>query len=260
MTVSVHPTAVVEAGACLERGVTVGPLCHVGARVYIESGTELLAQVSIWGPCRLGKNNRVLPFAVLGAPPQDRSFSGEETELVIGDDNVFREHVTVHRGTGRGGGVTRVGSRNLFMVGAHVAHDCSVGNDVVLTNYVSLGGHVRVGDGAVCGGHVAVAPFVRLGDLCFVAGGSLVERDVPPYLVVAGDRARVRSVNRVGLERAGVPLESRRALRRAYWMLYRGSAPIDQAVQAARAELGGDPHVALLLDCVERSAGRRARR
>src|SRR5262249_13787968 len=153
--------------------------------------------------------NRIFPYATLGAPPQDKSHAGEATELVLGDDNVIREQATLHRGTAKGGGITRVGSRCLLMVGAHVAHDCELADDVVLTNLATLGGHVRVLANAVLGGHVAIAPFVRVGRGAFVAGGACVERDVPPFVIAAGDRARVRALNRVGLARMAVPDASR---------------------------------------------------
>ncbi len=243
---SIHPTAVVEPGALLADDVVVGPLCFVGAGVELGEGTELVAQATLLGPIRIGRSNRIYPHATLGAPPQDRSWQGEATRLEIGDDNVFREQVTVHRGTAKGGGVTRIGSRCLLMVGAHVAHDCDVGDDVVMTNLATLGGHVQVEPNAVLGGLVAVAPFVRLGRACFVAGGAKVERDVPPFTIAAGDRARVRGLNRVGLSRAGIPGRSQQALRRAYRIIWRSGQPLSLGIAAAQAELGEDPFVAEL--------------
>ncbi|HVW25937.1 MAG TPA: acyl-ACP--UDP-N-acetylglucosamine O-acyltransferase [Polyangiaceae bacterium] len=245
---AVHPSAVVDPGARLGDGVVIGPLCYVGAGVELGAGTELVAQATVLGPCRIGQENRVHPHATLGGPPQDRSFCGEPTELIVGDRNVFRESVTVHRGTTKGGGTTRIGSGCLVMVGAHVAHDCDVRDGVTLTNYTSLGGHVTVGDRAVIGGHVAIAPFVRVGELSFAAGGAMIERDVPPYVIVAGDRARVRALNRVGLRRGGVPEESERALDRAFRALFRSGEPIALAARAVESELGADPYVRRLLD------------
>jgi UDP-N-acetylglucosamine acyltransferase len=242
----VHPSAIVDPEARLADGVVVGPLCVVGAGVVLGEGTELVAHAVVLGPACFGRGNRVFPFAVLGAAPQDRSFGGEPTRLDVGDENVFREHVTVHRGTVKGGGLTRIGSRCLLMAGAHVAHDAAVGDDVILTNSTSLGGHVVVEDRVVCGGHVAIAPFVRLGALSFLAGGAMVERDVPPYVIAAGDRARVRALNRVGLARAGVPPRSLAALKRAFSLLYRSGRPLREAAQdlAGTAE---DPHVRRLV-------------
>jgi UDP-N-acetylglucosamine acyltransferase len=166
---------------------------------------------------------------------------------VIGNRNEFREHVTVHRGTEKGGGVTRIGSDNLVMVGAHIAHDCSIGDSVVLTNQVALGGHVEVQSNVVCGGLVAVAPFVRLGRGAFIAGGAMVERDVPPFMIASGDRARVRALNRVGLRRMGVPESSRRCLKRAVSTLFRSRDPLAVRLERVERELGADGYVQELI-------------
>lgn len=247
MATEVHPTAVVEPGAELASGVEIGPYCYVGAGVKLGEGTRLIAHATVLGPTELGSGNVVYPYATLGAAPQDRSYKGEPTRLLIGDDCVFREQVTVHRGTLKGDGVTSIGSHCLLMVGAHVAHDCVVEDDVVLTNLSTLGGHVRVGAGAVSGGQVAVAPYVRLGQLCFIAGGARVERDVPPYVIAQGDRARVRALNQVGLERNAVPLQSRAALERAFRLIFGGALPRAHGVEATRREICGDPYVDRLL-------------
>lgn len=247
MPTEVHPTAVVESGAELANGVRVGPYCYVGAGVTLGEGTHLVAHATLLGPTRLGARNVVYPYATLGAAPQDLSYKQEPTRLLVGDECVFREQVTVHRGTLKGDGVTRIGSRCLLMVGAHVAHDCVVEDDVVITNLSTLGGHVRVGSCATLGGLVAVAPYVRLGQLCFVAGGARVERDVPPYTIAQGDRARVRALNQVGLERRAVPLPSRTALERAFRLIFGGKLPRAQGVEAARRELAHDPYVERLL-------------
>jgi UDP-N-acetylglucosamine acyltransferase len=248
LSAEIHPSAVIEPGAELGPGVRVGPLCYVGAGVALGEGTELVAQATVLGPSRIGRNNRVFPHATLGAPPQDKTHRGEATELVVGDDNVFREQTTVHRGTAKGSRLTRIGSRCLFMVGAHVAHDCIIEDDVVMTNLATLGGHVHVERNVVCAGLAAVAQFVRLGRGCFLAGGALVERDVPPFVIAAGDRARVRALNTVGLRRMGVPEPSRRALERAFRMLYRSRQPLLGALAAVRSELMDDPYVAELVE------------
>lgn len=244
----VHPSAVVHPSALLGEGVVVGPLCVVAEGVEIGDGCELVAQATVLGPCRIGRRNRIWPHATLGAPPQDRSWAGEVTELHVGDDNEFREGVTVHRGTAKGGGVTRVGSGGLFMIGAHVAHDAQVGNSVTLANYTSLGGHVVIADRFVAGGHVAIAPFVKIGEISFAAGGAMIERDVPPFVIVAGDRARVRGLNRVGLERARVPAESRDALDKVYRALWRSKEPFTRALAKLSPELSRDPYVARLIE------------
>jgi len=251
----VHPSAVVETGAGLADGVEVGPFCWVGSDVKLGAGTQLLAHATVLGPTRVGRRCRIYPGATLGAPPQDRSYAGEPTELEIGDENTFREQVTVHRGTRRGGGVTKIGSRCLLMVGAHVAHDCRLDDDVLLTNLTTLGGHVRVHRHVVCGGLVAVAPFVHLGQGSFVAGGARVERDVPPFVIVAGDRARVRALNRVGVERMGIPQPSRRALKDAYRAIWASRVPLARGIARARTEFGHDPYVAQLIEFLTTRSG-----
>jgi UDP-N-acetylglucosamine acyltransferase len=247
MSARVHSTAVVDPSAELADGVRIGSLCFVGPGVRIDEDTELVAQATVFGPSRIGQRNIVYPHATLGAPPQDRSWKGEHTELVVGDDNQFRETVTAHRGTSRGGGVTRIGSGCLFMVGSHVAHDCTIGDGVTLANSTSLGGHVTVEPRVVTGGHVAVAPFARIGEIAFAAGGALIEGSVPPFVIVSGDRARVRGLNTIGLARAGVPEPSRDALDRAYRALFRKGVPRAVAVRELEPALLDDAYVARLV-------------
>lgn len=247
MARDIHPTAVVDRDAELGEDVRIGPYCVIGPSVRVGRGTTLIAHVTVLGPCVLGERNEVYPYTVLGAAPQDRGYRGEPTRLVIGDDNVIREHVTVHRGTTKQQGVTHVGSSTMLMVGVHVAHDVVLEDHVTLTNGTMLGGHVHVGAWATTGGGVAIAPFVRIGESAFLAGGAMVERDVPPFLIAAGDRASVRTINRVGLTRRGVPEPSIAALKRAFRMLFRASRPRAEALVAAQRELGADPWVDRLL-------------
>lgn len=248
-----HPTAQVSAGATLEDGVEVGPFCCVGEGVRLGARTRLLSHAVIEGPTVLGVENEVHPFAVLGGAPQDRSYQGEPTRLEVGDRNVFREHVTAHRGTSKDRGVTRIGSGGLFMAGCHVAHDAWVGDGVTLANGTLLAGHVRVEDHAVTGGLVAVQPFVRLGESCFLAGGAMVEGDVPPFVIAGGDRARVRALNKVGLRRRGVDGASLDALERAFRLLFRGGMARSEALARLQATSPLDPWVARLVRFLARS-------
>lgn len=250
MATRIHSRAVVDEGASLGEGVRIGPFCYVAADVELGPGCELVAHATVLGPARLGAHNTVYPCATLGAPPQDRTYRGEPTLLSIGDNNVFREGTTVHRGTVKGAGRTCIGSDGLFMANAHVAHDCSLGDRVVITTGAVLGGHVVVGDGATLGGQVAIAPFVRIGRLSFVAGGACVERDVPPFLTAAGDRARIRAYNRVGLVRAGVPEVSVRAIKTAFYHLYKRGEPLSIALESLPEALALDPYVAELSEFV----------
>jgi UDP-N-acetylglucosamine acyltransferase len=237
----VHPLAVVAPDAELDADVVVGPFAVVESGVRVGAGTRLDAHAVVRTGTRLGARNVVHPFAVLGGDPQERTYAGELTSLEIGDGNTFREHVTVHRGSAKGGGVTRVGSGSLLMVGVHVAHDCVLGDRLELANATLLGGHVALGDHVVVGGGAAIGPFVRVGSRAFVAAGAMVEHDVPPFVIVAGDRARVRALNRVGLARSGVPEASRAALDSAFRALFRAGTP--RAVAAAALADDPDPRV-----------------
>ena len=245
--IAIHPTAVVSARAKLADGVVVGPLAVVGDDVELGPGTNLIASCTVLGPTRMGEGNVVHPYAVLGGDPQDRSYAGQPTRLEIGCRNVFREHVTVHRGTTKDKGATVIGSDGLFMAGAHLAHDVVVGDGVTLANGTLLGGHVVVGARVTTGGRAAIAPFVRIGESAFIAAGAMVEMDVPPFVIVAGDRARVRSLNRVGLRRQGVPDTSRRALAAAFRAIYLGPSTLAESIRTVPADLARDPYVQKLV-------------
>ncbi|APR80019.1 Acyl-[acyl-carrier-protein]--UDP-N-acetylglucosamine O-acyltransferase [Minicystis rosea] len=238
---SVHPTALVAPDATLEAGVSVGPFAIIEPGVVVGEGTRIDAHAVIRSGTRMGARNVVHPFAVIGGDPQERTYAGQPTRLEIGDGNVFREHVTVHRGSPKGGGLTRIGSACLFMASVHVAHDCILGDRIELANGTLLAGHVIVGDFVVAGGSVAVAPFVRIGTRAFLAAGAMVERDVPPFVIAAGDRARVRALNRVGLVRSGVPEASQAALERGFRAVFRRDTP--RAVAAATIAEDPDPYV-----------------
>ena len=238
---TVHPSAVVAHDAELGDGVEVGPFAVVEPGVQVGEGTRLDAHAVVRSGTRLGARNVVHPFAVIGGDPQERNYAGEPTRLEIGDGNTFREHVTVHRGGRKGAGVTRIGHHGLFMAGVHVAHDCLLGDRLELANGALLAGHVTLGDHVVLGGGAALAPFVEVGERAFVAAGAMVEHDVPPFVIAAGDRARVRALNRVGLCRSGVPEASRAALERAFRLIFRGGAP--RALAAASLAGDADPLV-----------------
>lgn len=253
--IEVHPTAVVDPRAKLGEGVVIGPLVVVEGDVEIGRGCRLLASCTVFGPTRLGDDNIVHPYAVLGGDPQDRSHDGQTTLLEVGARNVFREHVTVHRGTTKDRATTVIGNDNLFMAGSHIAHDVVIGDGVTLANGTLLGGHVVVGDRVTTGGRAAVAPFVRIGEGAFIAAGAMVEIDVPPFVIVAGDRARVRALNRVGLRRQGVPDVSRRALAAAFRTLFTKASPRSTALRAVPEDLARDPYVQKLVGFLARSAG-----
>jgi UDP-N-acetylglucosamine acyltransferase len=216
----VHPSAIVDAGARLAPDVRIGPYCVVGGEVTLDAGVELLSHVVVSGRTSIGAGTRIMPFACLGLPPQDRSFAGEPSALSIGKNCLIREHVTVSPGTLAGGMTTRVGDGCWLMIGCHVAHDCQIGDYVTLSNQVALGGHVRVGDYATLGGLSAVHQYVRIGRHAMIGGMSGVDADVVPYALALGDRARVRGVNLKGLRRRGFPSPELRRLSAAFDVLF----------------------------------------
>ncbi len=217
---NIHTTAIVEPGASIDADVAIGPYCHVGAEVTLAAGVRLVSHVVIAGRTKIGENTRVYPFASIGHQPQDLKYKGEPSSLVIGRNNVIREHVTMNPGTEGGGMVTTVGDNCLFMVGCHVAHDCRIGNYVIMANNATLGGHVEIGEYAILGGLSAVHQFVRIGRYAMIGGMSGVEQDVIPYGSVMGDRAKLSGLNIIGLKRQGFSRENIHALRTAYRLLF----------------------------------------
>lgn len=217
---NIHPTAIIAPGAKIASDVIIGPYCVIDGDVTIDSGTKLVSHVSIGGRTTIGKNCTIFPFSSLGHAPQDLKFKGEASQLVIGDNNMIREHVTMNPGTEGGGLMTSVGSNCLFMVGSHIAHDCRVGNRVIMANNATLGGHVEVGDNAIIGGLAAVHQFVRIGPYAIIGGMSGVEHDVIPFGSVMGERANLAGLNLVGLKRHGFDRDTIHALRNAYKMLF----------------------------------------
>lgn len=220
MTTEIHPTAIVEPGATLGSRVRIGPWCVVGPEVELGDGAQLLSHVAVGGRTRIGADTVVYPFASLGQRPQDLKYHGEKSSLDIGARNQIREYVTMNPGTEGGGMATRVGDDGLFMVGAHIAHDCQVGHHVILANNATLAGHVEVGDHAIIGGLSAVHQFVRIGAHAMIGGMSGVDNDVIPYGTVKGERAHLAGLNIVGLERRGFGRDDIHALRSAYRMLF----------------------------------------
>jgi UDP-N-acetylglucosamine acyltransferase len=219
---SIHPTAIIEKGAQIAPDAAIGPYCVIGPEVVVGAASRLVSHIAVSGRTRIGDRCTVYPFASLGHPPQDLKFKGEKSELVIGNDNTIREQVTMNPGTEGGGMITSVGDRCLFMVGAHVAHDCRIGSGVILANNATLGGHVEVGDHAIIGGLAAVHQFVRIGRHAIIGGMSGVENDVIPYGSVMGERAGLAGLNLVGLKRRGFDRDAIHALRNAYKQLFEG--------------------------------------
>lgn len=259
----IHPTAVVDPGAELGRNVRIGPLCHVGAGVRLGDECVLQSHVALQGPAVIGPGNTFYPFCTIGAAPQDLKYKGGPTRVEIGSDNVFRENVTVHRGTEvdqRSGGATRIGDRNLLMVGTHVAHDAWIGNSVIIANNVQIAGHVHIEDCVNIGGASAMHHFVTIGRCAFVGGMTRIVADVPPFVKVSGLDGAVRALNTEGLRRWHYPEDSIAALKEAYKTLFlrrgeNGGAAVTLSDALAAVEADGlirDPHVRYLVEFLRR--------
>jgi len=249
----VDPLASVHPRAELGGGVEIGPFAVVGPGVQIGEDVSIGPHAVIGGPTVVGARCRIHSHAVVGGAPQDRRHAGEPTTLHVGADTEIREFATLHRGTVRDRGDTQVGARVLVMAYVHVAHDCVVGDDVVLANAATLAGHVVVEPFATIAGLAAIGQRLCVGESAFVAAGAMVERDVPPFSVVSGDRARVRGLNRVGLARRGFPTETLRALKRAHRALFLSSAPRAERLRSARDAAGGVTEALRLVDFVAKS-------
>jgi UDP-N-acetylglucosamine acyltransferase len=249
---SIHPTALIAPGAKIGKGVSIGPYTIVGDHVEIGEGTRVGAHNVLDGWTRIGVQCRIFHSTCIGVEPQDLKFRGEKSLVLIGDRNTIREFVTIHPATEEGD-VTRIGSDNLLMAYVHIAHNCEIGDHVILANAVNLAGHVKIEDHVGIGGVTPVHQFVRVGTHSFIGGGSRVAQDVPPYFLAAGNPLRVAGINQVGLERRGFSVETREALRRAYKILYRSGRNVRQALEALRAELPDIPEVRRLTEFVESS-------
>ncbi|MHB1844389.1 MAG: acyl-ACP--UDP-N-acetylglucosamine O-acyltransferase [Deltaproteobacteria bacterium] len=251
---AIHPTALIDRHAELDGSVEVGAFTVIGPKVKIGPDTVVGAHCVIEGDTTIGRGNRLFQFSALGAIPQDLKFAGEPTKLLLGDHNQIREFATLHVGTAGGGGMTRVGSRNLLMASSHVAHDCQVGDHVILANSAALAGHVTVGDHAIFGGLSAVHQFARIGRHAFVSGGAMVTMDVPPFCTVQGDRAQLAGLNTVGLSRNGFSEEAISRIKAAYKILFRSKLGIREAVAKVKAEFMGHAEIDELIGFIEGSA------
>ncbi len=245
--------AVVSPRAELAADVTVGPFSVIGPDVTIGAGTVVGPHVVINGPTRIGAHNRVFQFASIGDAPQDMKYRGEPTRLEIGDRNVFREFTTVNRGTAHDQGVTRIGNDNLFMAYSHVAHDCTVGSNTVFANCAALGGHVEIGDWAILGGLAAVHQFSKIGAHAFLAGGAIVTRDVPPYVMVAGNPAVPHAINSEGLKRRGFGPAQIRNIREAYRIVYRSGLRLSDALDRLEPVGAEQPEVKMFIEFIRHS-------
>jgi len=249
----IHPTAIIDKGAKLAPGVKVGAYALIGPQVEIGEGTSVGPHVVIEGRTRIGRNNRIWQFASIGAAPQDKKYAGQDTALEIGDGNTIREGVTINRGTAEDAGVTRVGDDNWIMAYVHFGHDCRVGSHTIFANYCGLAGHVHVGDWVVLGGATLVHQFVKIGAHSFTGLATVLDRDLPPYVGAAGNRAQPYGINTVGLRRRGFPQASIDALKRAYKTIYRNGLGQDEVRRELEAQARDCSEVRPLLDFVNTS-------
>lgn len=243
MKAQIHPTAVIDSGAVLGTGVQIGPYCIIGGEVKIGDGVILHSHVVVAGRTTIGAGTQIFPFASIGHAPQDLKFHGEKSELIIGKNNTIREHVTMNPGTEGGGMKTIVGDNGLFMMASHVAHDCVIGNKVIMANNATLGGHVHVGDHAVIGGLAAVHQFVRIGAHAVIGGMSGVENDVIPFGRVKGERAFLAGLNLIGLERRGFTKDQIKTMQRAFNQLFGDEGTMEQRLESVAQEFSGETAV-----------------
>lgn len=249
----IHATAIIDPAARIGANVSIGAYSVIGGGVEIGEGTTIGPHVVIEGTTRIGRDNRIFQFASVGAIPQDKKFGGEDSELVIGDRNVIREFVTLNRGTADGGGATRIGNDNWIMAYAHVAHDCTVGNNTVFSNNATLAGHVTVGDYAILSGFAGIHQFCRIGAHAFVGMGCLVNGDVPPFVMVASDYGRPRGINSEGLKRRGFDADRIAAIKRAYRTLYMAGLPLPEAREKLAEQARESDDVRAMLEFIDNS-------
>jgi UDP-N-acetylglucosamine acyltransferase len=250
--VQIHPSAMVHPKAELANDVAVGPFCLVGEHVKIGKGTRLISHVSVDGWTEIGERCELHPFASIGSPPQHLGYKGESTKVIIGDDNIFREYVTVNRGTVQGGGVTSIGNNNFLMAYVHVAHDCRLGSHLIMANAASLAGHITIEDHAIIGGLSGIHQYVRIGAYSMVGGCCALGQDLPPFMRAAGGyRARMYGLNSVGLRRHGFSSDRVAVLKRAYDLLFRSGHRTAEAAKLAKAEFVDQPDVMTVVAFLE---------
>lgn len=253
----IHPTAIVDPAAQLGDSVKIGPYSVVGADVTLGDGVELMSHVVVAGDTSIGAGTRIFPFSSIGHQPQDLKYQGEASKLIVGERNVIREHVTMNPGTDGGGLVTRVGDDCLFMVGAHVAHDCQIGNSVILVNNATMAGHVIVEDWAIVGGLSAVHQFVRIGKHAMIGGMSGVEHDVIPYGTVTGNRAKLEGLNIVGLKRRGFSRDMIHEIRKAYRMIFAEEGTMAERLQDVIEDFSDNEPVMEIVNFIQSDSSRR---
>ena len=249
----IHPTAIIDSQADIDSNVQIGPYSIIGANVHIGSGTVIGPHVVIQPHVEIGPDCHIFQYASIGAVPQALKFQGEETYVKIGRGTIIREFVTVNRGTGFGGEITEVGEENFLMAYVHIAHDCKTGRNVILANNATLAGHIVIEDFVTVGGLVAIHQFVRIGNYAYIGGKSAVVKDIPPYIIAAGDRAKLHGLNSVGLKRHGFSQETLSSLKKAYRIIFRIGLTLNEAIERVKAEVEQVPEVNNLIQFIKSS-------
>jgi UDP-N-acetylglucosamine acyltransferase len=248
MGIDIHASAVVSPKAKIADGVTVGPFSIIGGQVEVGRDTVIGSHVVIDGNTTIGEKNRIYPFVSVGLPPQDIGYQGEDTRVIIGDENIIREFVTINRATTKQDRVTKIGNNNYLMAYAHIAHDCTLGNSIIMSNAATLGGHIEIGDHAIIGGLVAIHQFVRIGPYAFIGGKSATVKDIPPFMIASGDRVKLYGLNHTGLKREGFSNEVINDLKRAYKIIWRDHHLLNEALERVRREIPNFKELQMLLD------------
>lgn len=253
MPAEIHPTAIIGSKAYIDEDVSIGPFCIINDKVSIRKGTHLMSNVIVEGRTEIGEGCTIYPFSSIGLPPQDLKYKGEDTGVVIGSRNIIREYATIHRASVGGDGTTTVGSDTFLMAYSHIAHDCKIGNHVVMANAATLGGHVQIEDYAFVGGIVAVHQFTRIGAYAMVGGFSGIGQDIPPYTMASGARAKLFGLNAVGLKRHGFSDTTINELKKAYKILFREKHTMKDAIRKVQSELPYSDEIKHLLEFIEKN-------
>ena len=248
----IHPTAIVDAKAKFSDGVEIGPYCIVGKGVKLGKNTKLMSHIVI-EEAEVGKDCTIYPFSSIGLPPQDLKYNGEKTKATIGDNNIIREYITIHRASVDGDGVTKIGNNNFFMAYVHIAHDCRLESNIVMANATTLAGHVTVEDYVVIGGHVAVHQFTRIGAYAMIGGFSGIPQDIPPYTTAAGDRAKLYGLNSIGLKRQNFSDTQIKELKHAYKILFRSKLTLREAIALLKQDGKLSKEIKDLIDFIEKN-------
>ncbi|BCB95150.1 acyl-[acyl-carrier-protein]--UDP-N-acetylglucosam ine O-acyltransferase [Dissulfurispira thermophila] len=253
MSKDIHKTAIVSSKAEIDEDVYIGPFCIIGEEVVIRRGTKLISNVIVEGDTEIGKDCVIHPFATIGVAPQDLKYKNEETGVKIGNKNIIREYVSIHRASVGGDGFTEIGDSNFLMAYVHIAHDCKIGNSVIMANAATLAGHVHVEDYAVIGGLVAVHQFTRIGAYAMVGGFSGIGQDIPPYTMASGARAKLYGLNAIGLKRHGFSDEAINSLKKAYKILFREKRTLKDALKKIKSDLPETPEIKHLIEFIEKN-------